>query len=131
MIALRVQGRPLRAIAAAVAAKGPRISHEGVAGIAADLRHWLGEQARELRDSIDTSTVVGLRDRALISVMTFAFTRIGAAVAMQVEDYLLPDAQPRSSHPHPRPKGAARARPRRVALTAIPAFAPRTPSPAT
>jgi site-specific recombinase XerD len=37
-----------------------------------------GEQARELLDSIDTSTVVGLRDRALISVMTFAFARIGA-----------------------------------------------------
>ena len=42
MIALRAQGRPLRAIAAAVAAKGYRISHEGVAsilraaGIAAD-----------------------------------------------------------------------------------------------
>ena len=46
-----------------------------------------GEQARELLDSIDTSTVVGLRDRALISVMTFAFARIGAAVGMRVEDY--------------------------------------------
>jgi site-specific recombinase XerC len=46
-----------------------------------------GEQARELLDSINTSTVVGLRDRALISVMTFAFARIGAAVAMRVEDY--------------------------------------------
>ena len=46
-----------------------------------------GEQARELLDSIDTSTVVGLRDRALISVMTFGFARIGAAVAMRVEDY--------------------------------------------
>ncbi len=46
-----------------------------------------GEQARELLDSIDTSSVVGLRDRALISVMTFAFARIGAAVAMRVEDY--------------------------------------------
>ena len=45
------------------------------------------EQARELLDSIDTSTVVGLRDRALISVMTFAFARIGAVVAMRVEDY--------------------------------------------
>ena len=31
--------------------------------------------------------VVGLRDRALISVMTFGFARIGAAVAMRVEDY--------------------------------------------
>ncbi len=33
MIALRAQGRPLRTIAAAVAAKGFRISHEGVAGV--------------------------------------------------------------------------------------------------
>jgi site-specific recombinase XerC len=31
------------------------------------------EQARQLLDSIDTSTVVGVSDRALISVMTFAF----------------------------------------------------------
>lgn len=45
------------------------------------------EQARRLLDSIDTSTVIGLRDRALISVMTFAFARIGAVVAMRVEDY--------------------------------------------
>ena len=45
------------------------------------------EQARLLLDSIDISTVVGLRDRALISVMTFAFARIGAVVAMRVEDY--------------------------------------------
>jgi integrase len=42
---------------------------------------------RELLDSIDTSTLVGLRDRALISVMAFAFARIGAVVAMRVEDY--------------------------------------------
>ena len=45
------------------------------------------EQARVLLDSIDITTVVGLRDRALISVMTFAFARIGAVVAMHVEDY--------------------------------------------
>jgi site-specific recombinase XerD len=44
-------------------------------------------QARKLLDSIDISAVAGLRDRALISVMTFAFARIGAVVAMQVEDY--------------------------------------------
>lgn len=43
--------------------------------------------ARRLFDSIDTSTVVGLRDRALIGVMTYAFARIGAVVAMRVEDY--------------------------------------------
>jgi site-specific recombinase XerD len=45
------------------------------------------DQARVLLDSIDISTLVGLRDRALISVMTFAFARIGAVVAMRVEDY--------------------------------------------
>jgi site-specific recombinase XerD len=45
------------------------------------------EEARRLLDSIDTSTLVGLRDRALIGVMTYAFARIGAVVAMKVEDY--------------------------------------------
>ena len=44
-------------------------------------------QVRKFLDSIDSSSVVGLRDRALISVMTFAFARIGAVVAMCVEDY--------------------------------------------
>jgi site-specific recombinase XerD len=46
-----------------------------------------GDEAKKLLDSIDVSTVVGLRDRALIAVMTFAFARIGAVVAMRVEDY--------------------------------------------
>jgi site-specific recombinase XerD len=45
------------------------------------------EQARRLIESIDTSTVVGLRDRALIGVMTYAFARIGAVVVMRVDDY--------------------------------------------
>jgi integrase len=45
------------------------------------------EEARQLLDSIDTTTLVGLRDRALIAVMTFAFARIGAVVTMRVEDY--------------------------------------------
>jgi integrase/recombinase XerD len=45
------------------------------------------DQARALIESIDTSTLVGLRDRALIGVMTYAFARIGAVVAMRVEDY--------------------------------------------
>jgi integrase/recombinase XerD len=59
------------------------------------------EQARALLDSIPlTRTVelddgtteerpclVGLRDRALVSVMTFAFARVGAVVSMRVEDY--------------------------------------------
>ena len=33
MVALRAQGKALRAIAEAVAAKGHKISHEGVAGV--------------------------------------------------------------------------------------------------
>ena len=45
------------------------------------------EEARQLLDSIETDTVVGLRDRALIGVMVFSFARVGAVVAMNVEDY--------------------------------------------
>ena len=45
------------------------------------------DQARTLLDSIDISTVVGLRDRALIALMTYSFARVSAAVAMDVEDY--------------------------------------------
>jgi integrase/recombinase XerD len=45
------------------------------------------DQAGELLDSIDASTLIGLRDRELIGVMTDAFTRVGAAVAMRVENY--------------------------------------------
>jgi site-specific recombinase XerC len=37
------------------------------------------EEARRLLSSIDTSTLVGLHDRALIGVMTYAFARIGAS----------------------------------------------------
>ena len=45
------------------------------------------DQARALIENIDTSTLVGLRDRALIAVMTYAFARVGAVVGMRVEDY--------------------------------------------
>ena len=45
------------------------------------------DQARTLLDSIDVSTPVGLRDRALIALMTYSFARVSAAVAMDVEDY--------------------------------------------
>jgi hypothetical protein len=45
------------------------------------------EQARRLLENIDSTTLVGLRDRALIGVMTYAFARIGAVVSMKVEDY--------------------------------------------
>ena len=44
------------------------------------------EEARQLLDGIDTTTPVGLRDRALIGLMVYSFARIGAALAMKVED---------------------------------------------
>jgi site-specific recombinase XerD len=46
-----------------------------------------GPQARALLDSIDTTTLIGLRDRALIGVMVYSFARVGAVVKMNVEDY--------------------------------------------
>ncbi len=44
------------------------------------------EEARQLLDSIDVTTPIGLRDRALIGLMVYSFGRIGAALAMTVED---------------------------------------------
>ena len=44
-------------------------------------------ETRELLDRIDTGTLVGLRDRALLSVMVFSFARVSAAVGMRRQDY--------------------------------------------
>lgn len=44
------------------------------------------DEARALLDAIDTSTVIGLRDRALIGLMVYTFARVGAAIGMRVED---------------------------------------------
>lgn len=45
------------------------------------------EEARKLLDSIDTSTLIGLRDRALIGVLVYSFARVSAAISMRVEDF--------------------------------------------
>lgn len=45
------------------------------------------EEARVLIDSIDTSSVIGLRDRAIIAVMIYSFARIEATVSLMVEDF--------------------------------------------
>jgi integrase/recombinase XerD len=45
------------------------------------------EEATALLTGMDVSTVVGLRDRALIAVMTYTFARAGAVVALAIEDY--------------------------------------------
>ena len=44
-------------------------------------------EARQLLDSIDISTAIGLRDRALIATMLFTFARVSAVVGMKVDDY--------------------------------------------
>jgi integrase/recombinase XerC len=43
-------------------------------------------EARVLLDSIDVTTPIGLRDRALIGLMVYSFARVGAATAMKVDD---------------------------------------------
>lgn len=45
------------------------------------------EDARTLLDSIDTESLIGLRDRAIIGVMVYSFARVGAVVRMRVSDY--------------------------------------------
>lgn len=44
-------------------------------------------EARTLLDAIDTSTIAGLRDRAIIGVMVYSFARVSAVIGMNVEDY--------------------------------------------
>jgi site-specific recombinase XerD len=45
------------------------------------------EEARKLLDSIESNTLIGLRDRALIGTMVYSFARVGATVSMRVGDY--------------------------------------------
>jgi site-specific recombinase XerD len=46
-------------------------------------------EAKELIESIDLSTVVGLRDRALIGLMLYSFSRVSAVVGMRVADVFM------------------------------------------
>jgi site-specific recombinase XerD len=45
------------------------------------------EQARKLFNSIDTSNVVGLRDRAVLGVLAYTGARIGAVAKLRLSDY--------------------------------------------
>jgi integrase/recombinase XerD len=47
------------------------------------------DEARTLIDAIDTTSLPGLRDRALIGLMVYAFARVGAATSMRVEDFFV------------------------------------------
>jgi site-specific recombinase XerC len=65
----------------ATSVRGPKYGQrEGVTPVLAP------DEARQLLNAIDVSTIAGLRDRALIGLMVYSFARIGAAVTMQVED---------------------------------------------
>lgn len=65
----------------AAAVRGPRHVVKTGATPVLDGGEW-----RKLIDSIPTETVRDLRDRALITTLTYSFARIGAALKMKVED---------------------------------------------
>jgi integrase len=47
------------------------------------------DEARGLLAAIDTGSLAGLRDRALIGTMIYTFARIGAVLPMNVGDYFI------------------------------------------
>lgn len=47
---------------------------------------FAADEARTLVNAIVTSTIIDLRDRALIGLMVCTFVRVGAVIKMQVED---------------------------------------------
>ena len=51
------------------------------------------DQARQLLESISTDKLAGIRDRALIGTMLYTFGRVGAVIAMDVEDYRISNHQ--------------------------------------
>jgi integrase len=52
-------------------------------------RRSRADEARALLDAIDTGTLTGLRDRALIGVMVYSFARVNAVLGMKVKDYFI------------------------------------------
>jgi site-specific recombinase XerD len=66
----------------AASVRGPRYSiRKGKTSVLS------AQETRKLLDSIDTSHVIGLRDRALIGTMVYSFARVSAVVNMKVRDY--------------------------------------------
>jgi integrase/recombinase XerD len=45
------------------------------------------DEARAILEVIDTGTLTGLRDSALIGVMVYSFARVNAVIGMKVKDY--------------------------------------------
>jgi integrase/recombinase XerD len=52
------------------------------------------QQMRDLLDSIETTSVKGLRDRAAIGLMAYTFARVSAIVLLRREDYRLMGKRP-------------------------------------
>ena len=44
-----------------------------------------GDETKQLLNSIDTTCLIGLRDRAIIGTMAYSFARIGAVTSLKVE----------------------------------------------
>lgn len=66
----------------AAAVRGPKYS------IAKGKTHMpTRDEAKALLASIDTRSLIGLRDRALVGTLLFTFARIDAATGMRIEDY--------------------------------------------
>jgi integrase/recombinase XerD len=66
----------------AATVRGPKFSaRHGTTPILTDT------ETRKLFNSLDTSHVVGLRDRAILSVLVHAVARVGAVTTMQVKDF--------------------------------------------
>ena len=66
----------------AAAVRGPKhVVKKGVTPVLDE------ESAKILLEAIDTSHVVGLRDRAIIGMMIYSFARIDAVLQMNVRDY--------------------------------------------
>jgi len=64
--------------------RGPRYSvRKGKAPVLS------AEEVRDLLASIKTDTVIGLRDRALLGLLSYTFARVSAAVHMKVEDFYI------------------------------------------
>jgi integrase/recombinase XerD len=64
------------------AVRGPR--HSLIRGATTVMS---SQETSEFLKSIDTAHVVGLRDRAFIAVMVYAFARVSAVVSLKVKDY--------------------------------------------
>lgn len=66
----------------AASVRGPRhVVHKGSTPVLS------AAEARTLIDAIDVTTLIGLRDRAIMGVMVYSFARVSATVGMNIVDY--------------------------------------------